>query len=158
MKALAKTQIEMPEWFKPYHAEAAYLLSLGMPKVRVAEEIEASEASIHRWLKKADFANYVDELTLITGLANNAERVRKLKLRADQLWQIEQDKPSRKHDFLDYIRALRDDVGPQQTGSVIAQVAINIFGDGEVSQGQRDKLFEVVDTEVIDLTQKVQGD
>ena len=155
----ALTELEFPTWCEDYHLEAAYLLSLGITKAEVAKRIDVTETSVYRWLRKPDFSQYVDQLTLVTGLANKAERVRKLKLRADQLWQIEQGKPSKKHDFLDYLRTLRDDVGPQQTGSVIAQTLVQIFGDVEVSQGGIDKLVgEVVDAEVIEVQQKVQGD
>jgi hypothetical protein len=146
--ALVQSQvngIDKPEWLQPYHEQAAYLLALGKSKTDVAKEVKVTRPALYTWLKREDFARYVDQLTMTVGLANKAERVRLLKQRAKELWDREKDKPSRKHDWLDYSQAIAEETGAYQLGhNVLAQQLVKVFGDVNISVNQAKALSDDV--------------
>jgi hypothetical protein len=55
---------------------AAIALANGDTQQEAADKANTSERTIRRWLAIAEFAEEVDRLTFLTGVANKAERIR----------------------------------------------------------------------------------
>jgi hypothetical protein len=65
-----------------WHAQrikAAYLLSEGYTNREVAKEVGVAEMTIQRWKSHIAFSAEVDRLTIMTGIALRAERLRIVK-------------------------------------------------------------------------------
>lgn len=56
--------------------KAASLLALGYPKIKVADEVGVHRNTIAAWAEDPEFAEEVDRLSMMTGAANRAERLR----------------------------------------------------------------------------------
>lgn len=63
------------EWNKT-RITAASMLAVGYSKTAVAEEIGVHRNTIYEWLDDPEFAAEVDRLSLMTGIASRAERMR----------------------------------------------------------------------------------
>lgn len=63
----------------PARRNAAFALAEGKTRVASAKEANVTEQTIYRWLKEPEFASEVDRLTLMTGIAVRAERLRLVK-------------------------------------------------------------------------------
>jgi transposase-like protein len=60
-------------------SHAAVMLAEGYAKSEVAREVDVHPSTITRWTQNEDFAEEVDRLSLIYGLASRAERMRQIK-------------------------------------------------------------------------------
>lgn len=56
--------------------KAASLLASGHSKQYVADEVEVSRATIYNWLDDPEFAEEVDRLSIMIGIASRAQRLR----------------------------------------------------------------------------------
>ena len=65
--------------------KAAFALADGATQVEAAKEAEVTDRTIRLWLDEAPFAEEVDRLTLMTGLATRAARLRLAKRVAEKL-------------------------------------------------------------------------
>lgn len=72
------------EW-TPEREQAALALAEGRNKTTVAKECKVSRQTIYAWLAVPEFAEEVDRLTLMTGIASRAERIRIAKRVVTQL-------------------------------------------------------------------------
>ena len=63
----------------PARRIAAVALAEGKTRVVAAAEADVAEKTIYRWLAEPGFSEEVDRLTLMTGIATRAERVRLVK-------------------------------------------------------------------------------
>ncbi len=66
------------EWTKK-REEAALSLAQGATQAEAAEIAGVSDRTIRNWLNAPEFSEEVDRLTLMTGIANRAERLRVVK-------------------------------------------------------------------------------
>ena len=147
--------IDIPSWCRDHHLQAATLLALGKGVTEVARELEVSRTAVYKWLSKPDFVKLVNELTMTVGLADNAERIRRYKERADSLWDREGLKPSKKHDWLDYARAIAEETAPFQAGkNPLVGTLIQVFADGQVNIRGDD----VIEAEVAEIEEAPSGD
>jgi transposase-like protein len=55
---------------------AALALAQGKTQPETAQEVDISDRQIRRWLSDPEFSAEVDRLTLVTGIAKRAERMR----------------------------------------------------------------------------------
>src|ERR1043165_5338123 len=55
---------------------AASMLAVGYSKSRIAEEIGVHRNTLYNWLDDPEFQAEVDRLSVMTGIANRAERLR----------------------------------------------------------------------------------
>lgn len=104
------------EWNRK-RSDAALALSFGKTNREVAEEVKVNERSIYRWLNEPEFAAEVDRLTLMTGIAGKAERLRIAKRMIKDM--IAKDKPTEK-DLLDWIKYAQSETDG---------VKLNLFGE-----------------------------
>ena len=65
--------------WSPARRAAALALADGKTRVAAAGEAGIAEKTIYRWLEDVEFASEVDRLTLMTGIALRAERLRLVK-------------------------------------------------------------------------------
>jgi transposase len=63
------------EWNEE-RSRAAILLAEGYTQQHVADEIGKSRRTVERWVSDIDFSAEVDRLSLMTGIASRAERLR----------------------------------------------------------------------------------
>jgi len=66
------------KWNKSKEA-AALSLAAGETQAEAAAEAGVDPRTLYRWLAEPDFAEEVDRLTLMTGIASRAERLRLIK-------------------------------------------------------------------------------
>lgn len=60
----------------PARIKAAFALADGSTREEAAKEAEVSERAIYLWLAEPEFSAEVDRLTLMTGIATRAARLR----------------------------------------------------------------------------------
>lgn len=88
--------ISVFEW-NTERSRAAILLAEGRTQKEVAAEIEITDRTIRNWLEEPVFAEEVDRLSLMIGIASRAERLRltqriiRQKVREDGTIQTERD-------------------------------------------------------------------
>lgn len=80
---------------------AALALADGKTQAEAATEADVTDRTIRRWLSDPEFSAEVDRLTLMTGIAHRAERLRIAKRVVAK--RIYADAPS-KADLLDWLR------------------------------------------------------
>ncbi len=97
----------------PQRQRAALALADGATQEEAAREAEATDRTIRNWLADPAFAEEVDRLTLMTGLATRAARLRLAKRVAEKLG----DKTDK--DLIDWLKFLQSET----TG------AVNDFAD-----------------------------
>lgn len=72
------------QWTPPREA-AAFALAEGKTREEAAAAAEVTERTIYTWLQHPDFSAEVDRLTMMTGIAVRAERLRQAKRIVAQL-------------------------------------------------------------------------
>lgn len=60
----------------PQRSKAAILLADGLTQGAAASEVHVTRETVSRWMGQEEFAIEVDRLTLMTGIAGRAERLR----------------------------------------------------------------------------------
>ena len=65
--------------------KCAIKLAMGMKKTDIARQLSISRQSIYSWLEDVEFAQEVDRLSVMYGLASKAERMRIINAAARQL-------------------------------------------------------------------------
>lgn len=84
-------------------SKAAGLLALGYPKTYVANEVGVTRNTIYAWLDDPEFAEEVDRLSLMTGVANRAERLR-VAMRVIRSRMSEEGIPQSEKDVLEWLK------------------------------------------------------
>jgi transcriptional regulator with XRE-family HTH domain len=76
-KKATKKDTEMKQFqWNEEKSRAAILLAEGLTQQSVADDIGKTRITIHRWLSNIEFSAEVDRLSLMTGIASKAERLR----------------------------------------------------------------------------------
>lgn len=88
----------------PARSTAAAALAAGMTQVRAAEEAGVTDRTLRNWLAHTEFAEEVDRLTLMTGIATRAERLRLAKRVVAQFEDDETGNIRTARDPLDWIK------------------------------------------------------
>jgi len=84
--------------------KAALALAEGATQVVAAEEAGVTDRTLRNWLSEPAFAEEVDRLTLMSGIATRAERLRVAKRVARQLISEETGKVTTARDLLDWLK------------------------------------------------------
>lgn len=109
--------------------DAAIALANGETRERAAVIAEVSEITLYRWLRLPEFAEEVDRLTFMTGVANKADRLRMAKRVISSIGIVTEKDLL---DWLKYVMVETDGVKLDIAG-ILAAVAAN--GD-EVAAGR----------------------
>lgn len=90
---------------------AAYVLGDGYTVAQAAAAAGVTERTIYRWKHEPEFMQVVDTVTLTTGIANKAERVRKAKkiVREVEEYRARLGLIPSKEDLLHWFKYLRDE-------------------------------------------------
>lgn len=104
---------------------AAHVLGEGYTVKQAAAAAGVDERTIYRWKHDPDFMQMVDTVTLTTGIANKAERVREAKriVREVKVWRQQHGKPVSEKDILDWLKYIRDE-----------QEGMRLFSDDQLEQ------------------------
>lgn len=104
---------------------AAYVLGDGYTVAQAAQAADVTERTVYRWKHDVDFMQLVDTVTLTTGLANKAERIREAKriVREVEAWRKQHDKVVSGKDILDWLKYIRDE-----------QEGLRLFSDEQLEQ------------------------
>lgn len=97
------------EWTEK-KSQAAIALAEGKTQKEIAAELKVSDRTIRNWLAETEFAEEVDRLTLMVGVAGRAERVRiakrivrhRLSMRPDGV-------PATRRDLLDWLKFIQSE-------------------------------------------------
>jgi hypothetical protein len=88
--------------WNPENSRAAILLAEGLTYEKVGKEIGKSTKTIQRWMADIEFSAEVDRLSVLTGIASKAERLRIAKRVIKQ--KIDTDFISTEKDLLDWLK------------------------------------------------------
>lgn len=100
---------------------AAELLAEGYMTKEVAAEVEVDPRSVRRWKADSAFVEYVDRLTLSSGVAISAERLRIIKRVVRD--KTDGDEIQTKKDLLEWLKLAHDETS--QAGNVFQ---LNVVG------------------------------
>jgi len=103
---------------------AAELLADGHSHKEVSEMLDISITTLNRWIRNPDFQSLVDELTVASGLAQKAERIRIAKQVVKQ--KMQSDRWSKK-DLLDWLEFIRDETTEANSAVNINLLVANTF-------------------------------
>ena len=84
---------------------AAVMLAEGYTKSEVAREVGVNASTITRWTQNEEFAEEVDRLSLMYGLASKAERMRQIKRAARKF--EDNDSTIAGYNYLDLLKEAR---------------------------------------------------
>lgn len=121
-----------PFKWTPRKGEAAKLLALGYTQKATADEVGVSRITIIRWSKHNDFMAEVDRLSLMTGIASRAERLRIAQRAARQSVQDDIDEIKTGKDLLDWLKFAQSETDgiKLDLAALIADVAF-VAGEGQ---------------------------
>ena len=88
----------------PQRNAAAAALAGGATQARAAQEAGVTDRTLRRWLADSDFVEEVDRLTLMTGIATRADRLRLAKRVLAQLEDPETGQVRTARDLLDWLK------------------------------------------------------
>ena len=91
------------EWNES-RTKAALALAEGKNQKDVAKVAEVTDRTIREWLQHPDFSAEVDRLTLMTGIASRAERLRIAKRVVQQLAREDMKRIKTTKDLLDWLK------------------------------------------------------
>jgi hypothetical protein len=128
-------------------SKAAGLLALGYPKTHVASEVGVTRNTIYAWLDDPEFAEEVDRLSLMTGVANRAERLR-VAMRVIRSRLNEDGIPQSEKDVLEWLKFAQSEThGARLDFGKLAELLT-----GESSQQADGPATRQLQGEVIDTT------
>ncbi len=115
-------------------SKAALGLAEGKTRQQVAEECEVSRRTIQTWLEHPEFSAEVDRLSLMTGIAGRAERLRIAKRVVRQMIKDDQ-KIKTTRDVLDWLKYAQGEtdgikLGIAEDVAAILQNAASVAGEG----------------------------
>ena len=122
-------------------SKAAGLLALGYPKTYVADEVGVSRNTIYAWLDDPEFAEEVDRLSLMTGVANRAERLR-VAMRVIRSRINEDGIPQSEKDVLEWLKFAQSEThGARLDFGKLAEL---LAGEHSAQQGDVDQQRQLV--------------
>ena len=124
LNAQDRTKMKQFKWTSK-RSDAALALSMGKTEEETAQEVGVARSSITRWKKEIEFAVEVDRLTLMTGIASKAERLRLAKKMIAK--QLEKEVPTEK-DLLDWVKYAQSETDGVKL-NLIGELAA-LFTDG----------------------------
>ena len=130
--------------------QAAVLLAIGESKVKVAEEIGIDRSTLYYWLSIEEFAEEVDRLSLMVGVASRAERLRMVNRAVKQLTREDGSLITEK-DVLDWLKFAQSET----TGAKIDLSKLTEMLTSEVEQPSQPQLSSSSDA--IDVTPEIQA-
>jgi transposase-like protein len=86
----------------PQRTKAAIALAEGQSQVGVARELGITDRTVRNWVHDPEFSAEVDRLTLMTGIASRAERLRIAQRVARQ--RVRDDVVETDRDILDWLK------------------------------------------------------
>lgn len=93
----------------PQRSAAAAALAAGATQARAAEDAGVTDRTLRNWLSNSEFAEEVDRLTLMTGIATRGERLRIAKRVMRQFEDEETGKITTTRDLLEWLKFSRDE-------------------------------------------------
>jgi len=115
-------------------SKAAAMLAKGLPKTRVASEVGVSRETIYNWLDDPEFAEEVDRLTLMVGIASRSERIR-MAMRVVRSRLDEEGVPRSEKDVLEWLKFAQSEThGARLDFGKLAELLTGTGDDGESSQ------------------------
>jgi transposase-like protein len=115
---------------------AALALADGKTRVETAQEASIAESTLYRWLQEPEFSAEVDRLSLMTGIASRAERLRLAKRIIRQ--RVKDGAPIRTDkDVLDWLKFAQSETdGIKLDLAALATAAASVADSGSAGLGE----------------------